>query len=47
MSEIKAFQEKLRKAAKDGNIKPLWVGGVGGCLPWIAVCSMLRASFLI
>jgi hypothetical protein len=44
MSEIKAFQEKMRKAAKDGNIKPLWVGG---CLPWIAVCPMLRASFLI
>jgi hypothetical protein len=37
MSEIKSFQEKMRKAAKDGNIKPLWVGG---CLPWIAVCSL-------
>jgi hypothetical protein len=36
MSEIKSFQEKMRKTAKDGNIKPLWVGG---CLPWIAVYS--------
>ncbi|KAM0844467.1 hypothetical protein ACQ4PT_057029 [Festuca glaucescens] len=34
MSEIKAFQEKMKKAAKNGNIKPVWVGG---CLPWIAI----------
>jgi hypothetical protein len=45
MSEIKTFQDKRRKALKDGNMKPLWVGG---CLPWIAVYFLLcQHSFLL
>lgn len=43
MSEIKSFQDKTRKAAKDGNMKPVWVGG---CLPWIAVKPIL-CTFII
>jgi hypothetical protein len=43
MSEIKSFQERMRKAATDRNIKPLWVGG---CLPWIAVRALLFTSIL-